>query len=145
MITRAQIIAEALKWQGATWHHRALVPYRFCDCVRLMESVAKQLDLLDPAWQPPVYSIQWQNHQNAELLQQVMCDVGAEAIPLDARQPADLLGFQFGRTVSHMAILIAPEQVLHAVYNERRVVVNGLRGAWLTRLRCAWRFPGVEA
>lgn len=144
MVTRADICAEALTWLETPWHHRACIKHVGVDCVRLPEGIAKTLGLITPAWEPPHYSATWHWHQNHEMLQQVLTEVGAVLTPLGAAQPGDLLGFQFGRVVSHLAMLLPDATILHAVRNIGRVVQHGLSGEYQQRLRLVYRLPGVE-
>lgn len=145
MTLRVQIVEEAMRWRGAQWHHRALVPYHWCDCVRLLEGIAKKVGVLPLAWEPPVYSPEWQLHQHEEVLLGVLAELRCAPVTLDARQPGDILVFQYGRTSSHAGVLVtaAPESLVHAVSDCKRVVHHGLTGQLLARLRQVYAFPGV--
>lgn len=143
MVTRQDIYTEALKWLHTPWHHRQCLNGVGVDCVRLFEGVAKALGLLEPSWEPPMYSQSFHLHSDRELVQEVLLELGAMPELLDARQPGDLLLFKFGRSCAHVAMQLPQNEILHAVKASGRVVQNSLAGDWLTRLRCAYRFPGV--
>lgn len=142
---RERICTESLRWRGAVWHHRALVLYRYCDCVRLLEGVAKTLGLIDATWLPPIYSAEFHLHRSDAWLERVLLDLGCTPVLLEARQPGDILGMQFGRCVSHLGIAMPGNTLLHASRSDGAVVHHGLRGDWLDRLCCVYAFPGVQA
>lgn len=146
MAIRNDICAEALTWRGTPWRHRSCVkgPHGGVDCVRLAEGVSKALGLLDTGWEVPFYTAQWHLHQNEEMLRGILDTLGLSARLPRERQPGDLLGFQYGRVMSHLAILVSPSHVVHAVRDEGRVVHQSLAGDLFTRLRVCYAFPGVE-
>lgn len=146
MTLREQIVAEALTWEGSPWHHRACVKGVGVDCVRLLEAVAKAVGLLPEAWEVPEYSNEFHLHNTTEILLQVLADLGCLPVPLDARQPGDLVTMQYGRVSSHTAILVAtdPDYILHAASDVGRVVHHRLDAKLLMRVRGVYAFPGVE-
>lgn len=144
MVTRADICAEALTWLETPWHHRACVKHVGTDCVRLHEGVCKALGLLVMEWEPPHYSATWHFHQNQDVLQQVLTEVGAVLTPLGTAQPGDLLGFVFGRVTSHLALLLPDNYIIHAARDQGKVVRHTLAAEWVKRLRVAYALPGVE-
>lgn len=143
-VTREAICTEALTWLGTPWRHRACMRGVGVDCVRLAEGVCKALGLLDSAYEPSMYSPEWNLHRNEELLQEALQAQGCIIIPPMTRLPGDLVCFQFGRVVSHTGFVLPDDRVIHAAQDYGRVVVHGLRGEWLTRLRTCYRLPGIE-
>ncbi len=144
---RGAICVEALTWLGTPWTHGQCLqgPQGGVDCVHLPYGVARALGLIPPTIVLPHYSAEWHLHQNEELLMQILHDLGAIPLALAAYRPGDLLGFQYGRVVAHLAIAMPDDTVIHAHRASRRVVHQHFRGELLTRLRAAWAFPGVSA
>lgn len=140
---RQQLITEALSWVGTPYHHRAMVKGVGADCVGLPAGVALACGLLPCGWQLPYYSTQWHLHQNESLLKSTLEALGAQHILLSAAQPGDLLLFFYGRTVAHTAILVSEGYVVHAVLDEQ-VHFHRLAGDLASRLRLAYRFPGIS-
>jgi len=141
--TREQITSEARTWEGTAYHNRAELKGVGCDCIGLIIGVAKNTGLLRGDYSPGYYSADWHLHKNEERLVGEVEAFGCTAVPLDDRQPGDLLLFQFGRVCAHSALLLEDEQVIHAVRDFGKVVITGLRGEWSARLRRVYRFPGV--
>lgn len=141
--TRAQLLAEALTWQGTPYHNGQALKGVGADCIGLIIGVAKGVGLLGAAYDPGYYSADWHLHQNEERLVAEVEAFGCVAVPLDARQPGDLALFHFGRVCAHSGLLLPDEQVIHAVRDFGQVLVTRLTGEWLTRLRRVYRFPGV--
>ena len=146
--TRAQVIAEALTWVDTPWQHHAKVkgPQGGVDCVQLMVGIAQHCGLLDPAWVTPEYSPEWHLHNQQELFLEVLERLGMCPLPVQVRQPGDLLVFQYTRVCNHTGLFVAqdPEQVIHADYALGRVVHQGLNGKLLHRLRSVYTLPGIE-
>jgi NlpC/P60 family putative phage cell wall peptidase len=141
--TPAQLVAEALSWQGTAYHNHAALKGVGADCIGFIIGVAKNVGLVPAAYDPGYYSADWHLHHNEERLVREVEAFGCTLRPCEDRQPGDLLLFQFGRVCAHSALLLEGEQVIHAVRDFGKVVVTGLRGEWLERLRRVYRFPEV--
>jgi NlpC/P60 family putative phage cell wall peptidase len=142
--TRAQLIAEALAWQGTPYHGGAALKGVGVDCIGLVIGVLKHVGLLAPSYSPGYYSGEWHLHQNAERLVAEVEAFGCVLRPLADRQPGDLLLFQFGRVCAHSGFALEGDQVIHAVRDFGQVLVTSLRGEWLERLRRVYVLPGVD-
>lgn len=134
-----------MTWRGTGWHHRQCLKGVGVDCVRLLEAVAKSCGLLSVDWHPPIYSPEFHLHNNEDILLQTLTALGCTPVPLDARQPGDILTLQYGRVASHTAILVAtaPDYIVHAARAEGRVVHHRLDAPLLARVRQCFAFPGV--
>jgi NlpC/P60 family putative phage cell wall peptidase len=144
MATRQDIITESLTWLNTPWHHRACVKGIGVDCVHLLLGIAQALHLVEPAWQAPMYSQSFHFHVEHALVQATLEALGATPVPLSTRQPGDILLFHFGLSCAHAAILLPDNRMIHAVKDQGRVLIVSLAGHWLTRLRLAYTFPGVQ-
>jgi len=143
MTRRAALCAEALTWLGTPWMHGQSCQGAGADCVGLVRGVALACGLLPAAWVCPPYQADWHLHRDDSLLTAVMTDLGAVSVGLEARQPGDVLGFQFGRCISHLAVLLPEDVLIHSVRDRGGVVQHHLTGAWLARLRVCYVLPGV--
>lgn len=144
MITRDQIIAEAMSWVGTRYHHHQACKGAGADCVGFVLGVAKAIGSVDAGWEPATYSYQWHLHKNEEALVQNLRAVCAHQIPLEAASPGDLIAFRYGRVTSHVGILLPNERLVHAHMEARGVVVTPFAGDLRRRATRAFVFPGVE-
>lgn len=144
MITRAAIIAEALTWVGTPYHDLQGLkgPRGGVDCVYLLLGVAQAVGSLPATFPRPIYSPQWHLHQDGERYRETLEAVGCRATTWDARQPGDIVLFRFGRVASHAAILVTPDDIVHA-QSRRGVRRQPVPGSWWARLQAVYTFPGV--
>ncbi len=93
----------------------------------------------------PQYSAQWHLHRRVQLLRDTMAASGCQPVPLSDRQPGQLLLFEFGRTWSHVGILVScdPDYLVHAYLPHRGVVHQRLAGHLAARLRACYAYPEV--
>ena len=145
MTLRERICAEALTWIGTPFHDLACLkgPRGGVDCGQLIIGVAKALDVLDAAWRCPVYSPTRQLHQRADLMSGILAACGCTPVAWEARQPGDVVTFRVGLTVSHAAVLLPGDELVHAVV-DKGVIRQPLVGSWVALHDRAWAFPGVE-
>lgn len=145
MVTREQIVQQALTWEGTPYHHQARCKGAGVDCVQLLLGVVYEVGLFKEGEHPVgYYSPQWHLHKNEELLLEIMLSFGLIEKPLPERLPGDLVVFKFGRVCSHAAIVLPGDQIIHALWERPgRVMVNRLSGTWRTRMRKCLAIPGV--
>jgi len=117
---RQAVVAEAMTWQNTPYHHQAAIKGVGVDCVMLMVAVYQACGLIPHDVDPRPYANDWHMHRNEEIY---LGGVEQHADPVDVPQPGDIALFQFGRCVSHGAIVLAWPLVLHA-YLEHRAVVQ---------------------
>lgn len=141
MVTRAEVIREAMSWLDTPWRHGQSTKGVATDCVGLPLGVTKVLGLVDPAWTPPLYSDQWHLHKRRdeeEQLLDMLRQFPLREVSLSMRQPGDLLVFRWSprRPCGHLGLLMPREQVLHARSGEdtNRVVLQPLHGRLLQRV-----------
>lgn len=138
MVTRADVIAEALTWLDTPWHHGQATKGVATDCVGLPLGVAQRLGLVDPAYTPPLYSDQWHLHKRRdvdELLLTILQQFPLREVSLSSRQPGDVLVFRWTprQPCGHLGLMMPREQVLHARAGDdtNRVVLQPLHGRLL--------------
>jgi NlpC/P60 family putative phage cell wall peptidase len=111
---RAAIVAEASSWLRTPYVHLASVKHAGVDCAMLLVEVyRKPLGPVPTDYDPRPYSPEWYLHQSEERYLLGM-EPFARVIPLEQAKPADILMYRFGRTVSHGAIVIDDELMIHA-------------------------------
>jgi NlpC/P60 family putative phage cell wall peptidase len=111
---RAAIVAEARTWLRTPYIHLAAVKGAGVDCAMLLVEVYRQpLGPVPPDYDPRPYSPDWYLHQSEERYL-IGIEAFAHPIELAAARPADVLMYRFGRTVSHGAIVVDDELMIHA-------------------------------
>lgn len=132
---REAVLAEARTWVGTPWKHRARVRGRAgggVDCAHYLIAAfagAGCVQAFDPGPYPP----DWMLHRDEERLLAV---VERYASQTSAPQPADIAVWRFGRCFSHLAIVVAWPQILHAYKAEGGVVPgDGTKGLLAARER----------
>ncbi|HUW85095.1 MAG TPA: NlpC/P60 family protein [Phycisphaerae bacterium] len=143
MITRDQLITEALTWKDTPYHHHQSCKGAGCDCVGLVYGVCLVLGILPPTWKPDAYTHQWHLHKNEEVLLKLLHREGARLIPLSSAQPGDIVTFQYGRVSSHLGILLPGDRIIHAHMDVGHVDITLFTGPFKARARQAFVIPGV--
>lgn len=145
MDARAAIVAEARTWLGTPYVPCARVKGAGVDCGQLLIGVFHACGLI-PNVDPGPYSPDWHLHHSEELyLGQVL----GHADPVDDPQPGDIALFQFGRCVSHGAIVVAWPHVIHAYRGQGCVLADGTKeelamdNAGKSRFRGFFRLKGL--
>lgn len=108
---RTQIVNEAKAWVGTPYHHRARVKGAGVDCAQLLIGVYSACGLIPAAFDVADYPMDWHLHKDEE---RYLNHVIAHAHPVDEPLPGDVVLFQFGRTVSHGAIVSEWPFIIHA-------------------------------
>lgn len=111
-MTRADVVREALRWEGTPYHHRARVRGAGVDCAMLPAAVYEAAGLIPHV--EPEYSPQWMLHRDEEKFLSWIT-LYAREIPRDRVGPGDLAIWKYGRCYSHAAIVIDMPEVVHAV------------------------------
>lgn len=73
----------------------------------------------------------------------ILAACGCTPVGWEDKQPGDVLTFRFGLTVSHAAILLPGNELVHALV-DKGVVRQPLVGSWVALHDRAWVFPGVH-
>lgn len=121
---REEIVAEALSWLHTPYHHQAGVKGVGVDCVWYLIRVFQHVGLVDKDFDPGNYSAEWYLHRHEEIY---LAGVERYAHRVEAPQLGDVALYQHGRCVSHGAILIGPDLVIHASRPDRQVEIVEMR------------------
>lgn len=112
---RALIVQEALTWLDTPYHHHARVKGAGVegagvDCAQILLAVYVDALGLAPPLDVGTYSTQWHLHRGEEVYLQWLERAGARRVQTPA--PGDIAMFMFGRTHSHSAIYLGPDEGL---------------------------------
>ena len=137
---RAAALAEARRWIGTPYHHRASKPGVGCDCLGLVCGIWRQLYGED-ACDLPAYTPDWSGPVAAEDLLAGLRRHLVELAPADAL-PGDILLFRPTRSAParHCGVLSDRSFFIHA-YWRRSVCETPLTDWWRRRCVAAFRFP----
>lgn len=119
-MTRNSVLREARTWLGTPYHHRAAVKGAGVDCAQFLIEVYSKVGLaprIDVGEYPP----DWHLHRGDE---RYTGWVKQHATLTDTCAPGDIALFQFGRCVSHAAIVVEWPVVIHAFFRQGVVYTN---------------------
>lgn len=141
---RDEIVLAASGWLGTPYHHHARVKGVGVDCAQILVAIALELKLINDrqAELVPNYPPEWHLHNREEHLLEYLELMGC--VETNDALPGDILCFKFGRTCSHIGVMVNSDQFIHACLRSKAVVVNSLNGDWLTRWAKTYQFPGVN-
>lgn len=138
---RADIVECAMRWLDTPYHHQAGVRGVGVDCAYLVGMVAQETGAI-PEFKVAPYSTEWHWHSREEMMLEIVESFGA--VRTDTPAPGDILAFQYGRTASHLGIMVTPTTFIHAHIKVGRVVLNTLTADFSARLRQVYKFPNLE-
>ncbi len=111
---RAAVVAEARRWVGTPWRHRAKVFGAGVDCAQLLIGVYSRAGVIadfDPGDYPP----DWHCHRDDERFVGFVTRFAEEyAWRDDAPRPGDCVLWKFGRAFAHGGIVSDWPRVVHA-------------------------------
>lgn len=137
-----KIIKEARSWLDTPYQHQCRVKGVGVDCAMFIAEVGNNLGLLDPSKLVPNYSKQWHLHNKQEKLKQILLDYGFIEIPLSESKTGDVLGFKYGRVMSHLAIKSYKDKIIQASVETGKVTESTYEDM-KSHLITAFRYPGV--
>ncbi|MBS7541998.1 NlpC/P60 family protein [Ancylobacter oerskovii] len=139
---RAKIIAEARRWIGTPYLHRASLAGEGADCLGLVRGVWRAVLGAEPETLP-AYAPDWAEATRTEQLAQAgfrhLAPVAVEAV-----RPGDVLLFRWRAHLpaKHAAILVADDRMVHA-HDGASVAEVAFAPWWRRRLAFAFAFPGA--
>jgi cell wall-associated NlpC family hydrolase len=138
---RDRVVAEARSWIGTPYIARACVKGSGVDCAYLLVGVYSAVGLM-PKLDIGTYPVEWHMHRGEELYLDRLpeyCD------PVERGEPADIVMFRIGRTVSHSGVLLdVPGQFVHAWSRDREVCVATWNEYWAHHLYGYFRVRGID-
>jgi len=142
MIIRNKITKVARSWLDTPYQHQCRVKHVGVDCAMLIAEVGSELGLIDSSTLIPNYSKQWHLHNREEKLKQILLDYGFIEIPISESKTGDVLGFKYGRVMSHLAIRTPRDKIIQASV-ETGKVTESTYDDMKSHLIRAFKFPGV--
>jgi NlpC/P60 family putative phage cell wall peptidase len=135
-----RIIAAARRWIGTPYMHQAATLGAGCDCLGLLRGIWREIMGAEPETPQP-YSPDWAEAGNREDLAAAARRHLSEIVVADAG-PGDVLLFRWreGLPAKHVAILSAPDRIIHA-HDGAGVAEVWLAPFWRRRISHAFRFP----
>lgn len=116
---RAEIVAEAISWEGTRYHPNARRKGEGVDCAQFPAAVYEAVGLVPHL--APEYSPQWMQHRDEEKFLSWVTPYARE-ISRDEVGPGDFAIWKFGRCFAHGAIVISLPEIIHAVIRGRAVI-----------------------
>ena len=137
MPARRDVLTEARSWIGTPWVASGAVKGVGANCLGFLAGVARNvgLDTLVEAF-APYDGFALPPHPTA-----LLCGLRRhlERTPVWQAAPADLLLFDLGDGLRHVAMLTGAEAIIHAFQSKGRVVENRL----IWPVHSAYRIPGI--
>jgi len=140
MATRKTILKHAKTWLGTPYQHQAMVKGVAVDCAMLIAGIAKDCGIKIDCKKIPPYTTQWFLHNREELLKDIMVNLGFKEIPLKDAKAGDVLGFKYGRVMSHLGIKSTNDKLIQASA-ETNMVTESHYDDMKSHLIAAYRFP----
>ena len=138
MPDRDDLIAEARRWIGTPWVPAGAERGVGANCLGFLAGVARNLGLdeLARAFAP------YRGHGTPPALKSLLLGLRRhlERVPPAAARPGDVLLFDLGADLRHVALLSGPETILHAHQTRGQVVEQRL--VW--PVHSAYRIPGLD-
>lgn len=121
---REAVLAEARSWLRTPYHHHEHIKGAGVDCAFLLIEVyaaAGMIEWFDPGYYPQDVML----HRGDETYLAWLEKYGHE---VETPQPGDAAVWQFGRSYSHGAIVLAWPQIIHAYRTQGCVLGEGGQG-----------------
>ena len=139
--TGERIAAAAKRWLGTPYQNNTMVHGVGVDCSYLLVAAVVDSGLMDrDALAIENYSNEWHLHRSEEKYLKV-----ADEVPIDDIRIGDFLLYQYGRCISHGAIYIGNDLVIHA-FVDLGVILSSVDDVLFydakgkSRLRAVYRF-----
>jgi cell wall-associated NlpC family hydrolase len=139
MVTRAQIVEEAMTWCGTPFIWGQATKGRGCDCKGLIYGIARELDL--PEAKGALAQFKAYRTANSDLLLE---GLAASLVPTEDPQPGDVACLIIGEPPKpqHLAILVEDRRILHCYgRNLDRVVLVPLGNS--RPIHSWWTWPSL--
>ena len=143
VVTRGEIVEEALSWLGTPYQHQMSNKGAGCDCLGLVRGIWRAFYGDEPIAMPP-YSPDWAEAGGEEILKNA-ADQFLQPIDIAKARPADVLLFrmQAGVPAKHIAVVLGDDLIVHAYWG-RAVTKSFLAPFWKSRRAYAYSFPHVR-
>lgn len=135
---RAAALREAATWVGTPWSHYAAIKGAGVDCVQFVVQVYKAIGAIG-AVETGEYAQEWMLHRYE---QRLIAKLEQYARPILTPMPADLAVYRYGRSYSHIALVVEWPRVVHANRDRKMVCYDdGEQGILADRDVRFWSLP----
>lgn len=151
---RLKVVAEARRWLGTPYHHRAAVLGAGVDCAQIILEAFTGAGIVE-RFEVDKYNHDWHLHRNEEkyleVVESYLHQIDPDEMPLESRPkftalPADVLMFRVGRTYSHGAIVTEWPYIIHSYFPSRMVEEVDIRNTPMAvRPMKAYSYWGTES
>jgi cell wall-associated NlpC family hydrolase len=117
---RIAIAQEARTWVGTPFHHAAAIKGAGVDCIALLLTIYDVIKV-KKAIPIPAYKPNWFLHHNDEILLDFIKQYGL--IEVAKPEIGDVAAIKFGRSYSHIAIMLDETQCVHACDQSKQVMI----------------------
>lgn len=142
-LLRERCVETARLWIDTPYKHQASLRGAGCDCLGLVRGVWRTLYGAEPL-PVPSYTPNWAEETGEETLLQA-AKICLRPCDKSETRPGDVLLFRMsdGAPVKHIAIMSAPDRIIHAYWG-RAVVESYLVPFWIRRWSHSFSFPEVR-
>lgn len=135
---RQQIVAEAESWLRTPYHHQGFVKGAGVDCAFLLVKVYHACGLI-PDIDPRPYPPDWHLHRSEE---RYLSWVEKYAIQVEEPKPGDIVLYQFGRCISHGAIVVKWPMLIHSYVTQGCTYADATKNPLADRQRAIYSLWG---
>lgn len=134
MIDKEKFISIARSWLGTKWQHDQQVKGIGVDCVNFLMAVAIEYG----CELPPIPKNYDRMSRNNEIVDYIADNF--DEIPKQSMDSTDIAIFKVSGYSTHVGIITAPYQIIHACNKTGSVIEHNLDGVFLRKLHSVWRF-----
>ena len=136
LMQRLTVVEEALEWLNTPYHHHGRLKGVGVDCAMILAEGYQKCGIIE-GYDPGFYPVDWHLHHDEE---RYLKGIEKFAAKVELPLPGDVALFQFGRCVSHGAIVLSWPIVLHAYVREGVILEDASASRLGDRLRGFWSF-----
>lgn len=136
---RVAVVQEALSWLGTPYHHMGRVKGAGVDCGMFLAEVFERAGII-PHLEIEYYPPDWHLHQYAE---RYLGWVKKYACAVEQPLPGDLILYQWGRCISHGAIVVEWPIIIHSYVGKGVVRSDATQAPLLDRQRAIYSVWGM--
>jgi len=116
-LLRSQIVEEALSWVGTKFRYGCEEKGKGIDCARFIMAVYKKVGIVPERFQPTHLPRDWFRFPDKFDKHEFRKDLFKYgiAIPVENREPGDVISFYYNNMECHLGIIIDDEFMVHAM------------------------------
>ncbi len=140
---RKKVVEEAKSWVGTPHRHYTMKKGLGVDCGLFIMSVYDSLGMIK-AKMPEFYPHDWAYHKPVG---EVFLDIikkYSDEIPKEQLKLGDMIVYKFGKCISHGAILIEGNMVVHSAMGVGVTITNRENTNWFKRERLYFSYKGFR-